>query len=79
MARQYGDEQVLVWRRSYDTPPPALEADDPRSERGDLRYARLAPSDSPADRVPEGHRRARAAVLERDASRRPMRAGQRVS
>jgi 2,3-bisphosphoglycerate-dependent phosphoglycerate mutase len=38
-ARKYGDEQVLVWRRSYDVPPPALEADDPRSERGDRRYA----------------------------------------
>ena len=35
MAKQYGDEQVLVWRRSYDTPPPALEVTDPRSERGD--------------------------------------------
>ena len=34
-AKQYGDEQVLVWRRSYDTPPPALEASDPRCERGD--------------------------------------------
>ncbi len=41
MAKQYGDAQVLVWRRSYDTPPPALEATDPRSERSDLRYARL--------------------------------------
>jgi 2,3-bisphosphoglycerate-dependent phosphoglycerate mutase len=41
MAKQYGDEQVLVWRRSYDTPPPALEATDPRSERGDRRYADL--------------------------------------
>ena len=41
MAKQYGDEQVLVWRRSYDTPPPALEPGDPRSERGDRRYARL--------------------------------------
>ncbi|OYU46661.1 MAG: phosphoglyceromutase [Burkholderiales bacterium PBB4] len=40
--QQYGDEQVLVWRRSYDTPPPALEATDPRSERGDIRYAKLA-------------------------------------
>jgi 2,3-bisphosphoglycerate-dependent phosphoglycerate mutase len=39
MAKQYGDAQVLVWRRSYDTPPPALEATDPRSERGDRRYA----------------------------------------
>ena len=47
MARQYGDEQVLVWRRSYDTPPPALDAADPRSERGDLRYAALAPGQIP--------------------------------
>jgi 2,3-bisphosphoglycerate-dependent phosphoglycerate mutase len=38
MAKQYGDEQVLVWRRSYDTPPPALEPTDPRSERSDRRY-----------------------------------------
>ncbi len=38
MAKQYGDEQVLVWRRSYDTPPPALEATDPRSEKSDRRY-----------------------------------------
>ena len=28
-AKKYGDEQVLVWRRSFDTPPPALTADDP--------------------------------------------------
>jgi len=47
MAEQYGDEQVLIWRRSYDTPPPALEATDPRSERGDLRYARLDPEQVP--------------------------------
>ena len=46
-ARQYGDEQVLVWRRSYDTPPPVLAADDVRSERNDLRYARLAPGPVP--------------------------------
>ncbi|MBK6615535.1 2,3-diphosphoglycerate-dependent phosphoglycerate mutase [Ottowia sp.] len=46
-ARQYGDEQVLVWRRSYDTPPPALEPGDPRGERGDPRYARLRPEDVP--------------------------------
>jgi 2,3-bisphosphoglycerate-dependent phosphoglycerate mutase len=36
-----------VWRRSYDTPPPALEATDPRSERGDRRYAQLDPTDVP--------------------------------
>ena len=47
MARQYGDEQVLAWRRSYDTPPPALEAGDPRSETADPRYAALAPGQVP--------------------------------
>ena len=47
MAKQYGDAQVLVWRRSYDTPPPALEASDPRSERGDRRYAGLSPEQIP--------------------------------
>jgi 2,3-bisphosphoglycerate-dependent phosphoglycerate mutase len=47
MAKQYGDAQVLVWRRSYDTPPPALAPTDPRCERGDLRYAKVE-----ADQVP---------------------------
>ena len=47
MAKQYGDEQVLVWRRSYDTPPPALDAADPRSERSDRRYADLDASQVP--------------------------------
>ncbi|UUX95693.1 2,3-diphosphoglycerate-dependent phosphoglycerate mutase [Aquabacterium sp. J223] len=47
MAKQYGDEQVLIWRRSYDTPPPALDADDPRGQRQDLRYASLKPEDIP--------------------------------
>ncbi|MDO4768777.1 MAG: 2,3-diphosphoglycerate-dependent phosphoglycerate mutase [Brachymonas sp.] len=47
VAKKYGDEQVLIWRRSYDTPPPALQADDPRSERGDRRYADLAPEQVP--------------------------------
>jgi 2,3-bisphosphoglycerate-dependent phosphoglycerate mutase len=46
-AKKFGDEQVLVWRRSYDTPPPPLEANDPRSERGDPRYARLQPGQVP--------------------------------
>ena len=46
-AKEYGDAQVLVWRRSYDTPPPALEAGDARSERGDIRYAALAPEQIP--------------------------------
>ena len=40
-AKKFGDEQVLVWRRSYDTPPPVLDAADPRGQRGDIRYAKL--------------------------------------
>ena len=47
MAKQYGDAQVLVWRRSYDTPPPALASDDPRGQRQDPRYAGLAPEQVP--------------------------------
>ncbi len=46
-ARQYGGEQVLVWRRSYDTPPPSLDAADPRCERSDRRYAGLAAGEVP--------------------------------
>ncbi len=47
MAKQYGEAQVLQWRRSYDVPPPALAPTDPRSERGDLRYAKLQPEQIP--------------------------------
>lgn len=47
MAAKYGEEQVLLWRRSYDVPPPALEPGDARSERGDLRYAQLTPEQVP--------------------------------
>ena len=47
MARQYGDEQVLIWRRSYDVPPPALDPTDPRGQRNDVRYAKLAPEQIP--------------------------------
>jgi 2,3-bisphosphoglycerate-dependent phosphoglycerate mutase len=46
-ARQYGDAQVLAWRRSYDEPPPALDPADPRCERSDRRYAALS-----AEQVP---------------------------
>jgi len=46
-AKKYGDAQVLVWRRSYDTPPPALEANDPRGQRQDVRYAKLSPEQIP--------------------------------
>jgi len=46
-ARKYGDAQVLAWRRSYDVPPPALAADDPRCERSDPRYRALEPGQVP--------------------------------
>jgi len=46
-AAKFGDAQVLTWRRSYDTPPPALEPGDPRHAAGDPRYASLAPQALP--------------------------------
>jgi 2,3-bisphosphoglycerate-dependent phosphoglycerate mutase len=46
-AKKYGDEQVLVWRRSYDTPPPAMEPGDERWEGKDPRYAKLKPGEAP--------------------------------
>ena len=46
-AARFGEAQVLQWRRAFDTPPPPLAADDPRSERSDPRYAGLDPADIP--------------------------------
>jgi len=46
-AAKYGDEQVLIWRRSYDTQPPALEKDDERYPGHDPRYKDLAEADLP--------------------------------
>ena len=40
---EFGADQVKIWRRSYDIPPPALAPDDPRSLRSDPRYAHLPP------------------------------------
>ena len=40
-AERYGEEQILVWRRSYDTPPPALDPGDARYPGNDRRYARI--------------------------------------
>jgi 2,3-bisphosphoglycerate-dependent phosphoglycerate mutase len=42
MAAKFGEEQVLIWRRSYDTRPPELDARDPRYEGKDPRYAGVA-------------------------------------
>ena len=46
-AAKFGDQQVLVWRRAYDTPPPPLTEDDPRLETGNPRYADLPPAQFP--------------------------------
>jgi len=46
-AAKFGDAQVLSWRRSYDTPPPALEPGDVRHAGGDPRYASLTPQELP--------------------------------
>jgi len=47
-ADRHGDEQVLMWRRSYHIPPPPLDRDDERHPRHDPRYALLAPEQLPA-------------------------------
>ena len=47
MAAQYGEEQVFVWRRSYDTPPPALDPADERFPGRDRRYAGLTDAELP--------------------------------
>ncbi len=44
---RYGEEQVLIWRRSYDIPPMALEATDPRASFSDPRYAKLKREEIP--------------------------------
>jgi len=46
-AAKFGDEQVKIWRRSYDTPPPPLQDGDPRLEMSDPRYADLDPQSFP--------------------------------
>jgi len=46
-AAKYGQDQVLMWRRSYDVPPPALARDDPRHSRSDPRYAALSDAELP--------------------------------
>jgi len=47
LAAEVGEEQVLIWRRSYDVPPPALKTSDPRYPGNDIRYEGLT-----ADEVP---------------------------
>jgi len=46
--QKFGEDQVLIWRRSYDTQPPALEKDDQRFPGNDLRYKDLTPQELPS-------------------------------
>lgn len=46
-AAKHGEEQVLVWRRSYDVPPPAYAAGDPQNPSNDRRYAALSDAERP--------------------------------
>jgi len=46
-AQQHGEEQVKIWRRSYDIPPPPLAPDDDRHPSRDPRYASLDPKELP--------------------------------
>ncbi|HWP63078.1 MAG TPA: 2,3-diphosphoglycerate-dependent phosphoglycerate mutase [Candidatus Binatia bacterium] len=77
MAARYGEEQVLLWRRSYDVPPPPLDLDDPRHPRFDRRYAAL-----PADALPRSESLkdtvARFLPAWHEAIAPAIRAGQRV-
>jgi 2,3-bisphosphoglycerate-dependent phosphoglycerate mutase len=45
--KEFGDEQFMLWRRSYDVPPPPIDDDDPLSQASDPRYALLPPDALP--------------------------------
>jgi 2,3-bisphosphoglycerate-dependent phosphoglycerate mutase len=46
-AARHGEDQVKIWRRSYDVPPPAMADGDPNNPANDRRYAELSPSERP--------------------------------
>ena len=48
MVEKHGEQQVKIWRRSYDVPPPPLDPDDPRHPHHDPRYRDLEPGEIPA-------------------------------
>ena len=55
-AEKHGDEQVLVWRRSYDIPPPPMSKDDDGYAGKDRRYANLDEANIPLTECPQGYR-----------------------
>ena len=73
MTRQeFGDEQFMLWRRSYDAPPPPIADDDQFTQSADPRYADIRRS-SPADRMPRRRGGPDAALLVRRDRARPDR------
>ncbi len=77
-AEQYGVEQIKLWRRSYDVPPPPVPVDSPEHPANDPRYDRLATRRAPGHRVP---RRTSSPVCSRTGTTRSSptcRAGLRV-
>ena len=64
-AARYGADQVKVWRRSYDVPPPPISRDNPYNPNGDERYAQVPAGAAAAHRVPERRRRPAAPLLGR--------------
>lgn len=48
-AAKHGEDQVKIWRRSYDTPPPAMDVDDPRHPSHDPRYKGIDPRHLPSN------------------------------
>lgn len=76
-AEKFGEEQVLVWRRSYDVPPPALEPEDSRCPGKSQRYADLPPEGQPfTESLKETV--ARAVPYYEDVIKADMKAGKQV-
>ena len=55
MAAKFGEDQVKIWRRSYDVPPPALELNDERHPRFDPSLCGFGTFTTPGDRITQDH------------------------
>ena len=62
-AAEHGEDQVKIWRRSFDVQPPALEPGDERDPHVQEMFRDVPKEDLPYTRVPQGHHRPRLAVL----------------
>jgi len=70
-AEKYGEEQVLIWRRSYDVPPAPLAKDDPRSPFLDPRYKGVDEKDLPLTEALKKYGGTHSALLERHYFAKP--------